>query len=137
MSRSILAIITLTCLFVLALGYIAFKFDDNGSGTGIFLVRAKTTTLPFNEVLNKGSFLLEMETVPGRPNEVKIKVHASDHFTWEKREWIQQGPGKFVFNLEGGKEKYFFDIGEFSSAHQAVTSVEISLRYWFISGSRE
>lgn len=141
MNRSHVAIVVLSCLLVLSLGFIASNFTDIRMGTlgysDLAYPPPETVKLPHTQVFGSSArFTLDITRVPGRPNEIKIKANARASNTWEIREWIQQGPGTFMFDLEGGKNRYFLDISDFSTDGHEVTSVTVSLRGKYISGPR-
>jgi hypothetical protein len=108
MSRSLVVIVALSCLLVIAAGYLAINAPSSDGLRSSPLVAEKTVDLPYDEIHRKGEFQIKISAIPGVRNAVKIKVYAQGIHTHESRECVQQGPARLVFSSTEARKNTFW-----------------------------
>ena len=135
MNRSLLIVLGLACLLTLVIGLLALNSSHFDGLRHKEVLPPTTVELPFGQIY-ENSFFLDIWTIPGAADSVKMKVYIHAIRTSETREWIQHGPGKVLFDLDGGQEKYVLDVLELNAVGDSVKSVKISIQNRWKEGPR-
>ena len=128
MSRSLFVNLVFGCLLALIIGLIVLvscssRFDGLEQTE---VLPPTTVELPFFQIY-RNSFFIEISSIPGDADAVKMKVYIHAIRTEETKEWIQRGIGKTFFVLDNGLEKYTLDVLELVTEGNSVKSVKISI----------